>query len=197
MISAIYDRRSIRKFTDKPIPQKNITDIIQSGIKAPSSKNRQPWKYIVVQGNAKEEMLEVFRQGIEREENDNALLPESKQHIAAAKYTVDIMAEAPTIIFVVNSLGKSILSELTPEERVYEICNIQSIGASIQNMLLTATEKGIGSLWICDIYFAYSELCKWLGSDGQLIAAIAFGYPNESPKERPRRKIEDIVEWKS
>ncbi len=197
MISAIYDRRSIRKFTDKPIPQKDITDIIQSGIKAPSSKNRQPWKYIVVQGNVKEEMLEVFRQGIEREENDNALLPESKQHIAAAKYTVDIMAEAPTIIFVVNSLGKSILSELTPEERVYEICNIQSIGASIQNMLLTATEKGIGSLWICDIYFAYSELCKWLGSDGQLIAAIAFGYPNESPKERPRRKIEDIVEWKS
>ncbi len=197
MISAIYDRRSIRKFTDKPIPQKDITDIIQSGIKAPSSKNRQPWKYIVVQGNAKEEMLEVFRQGIEREENDNALLPESKQHIVAAKYTVDIMAEAPTIIFVVNSLGKSILSELTPEERVYEICNIQSIGASIQNMLLTATEKGIGSLWICDIYFAYSELCKWLGNDGQLIAAIAFGYPNESPKERPRRKIEDIVEWKS
>ena len=197
MISAIYDRRSIRKFLNKPISKKDLTDIIQSGIKAPSSKNRQPWKYIVVQGNAKEEMLEVFRQGIEREENDNALLPESKQHIAAAKYTVDIMAEAPTIIFVVNSLGKSILSELTPEERVYEICNIQSIGASIQNMLLTATEKGIGSLWICDIYFAYSELCKWLGSDGQLIAAIAFGYPNESPKERPRRKIDDIVEWKS
>ena len=199
MIPAIYDRRSIRKFVDKPISQKDITDIIQSGMKAPSSKNRQPWKYIVIQGSAKEEMLRVFRQGIEREENDNALLPESRQHIAAAKYTVDIMAEAPTIVFVVNSLGesKSILSELTPEERVYEICNIQSIGASIQNMLLTATEKGIGSLWICDIYFAYSELCKWLGNDGQLIAAIAFGYPNESPQERPRRKIDDIVEWKS
>ncbi len=156
MISAIYDRRSIRKFVDKPISQNDITDIIQSGIKAPSSKNRQPWKYIVIQGNAKEEMLKVFRQGIEREENDSALLPESKQHIATAKYTVDIMAEASTIVFVVNSLGesKSILSELTPEERVYEICNIQSISASIQNMLLAATEKGIGSLWICDIYFA-------------------------------------------
>ena len=199
MISAIYDRRSIRKFVDKPISQKDITDIIQSGMKAPSSKNRQPWKYIVIQGNAKEEMLKVFRQGIEREENDSALLPESKQHIATAKYTVDIMAEAPTIVFVVNSLGesKSILSELTPEERVYEICNIQSISASIQNMLLAATEKGIGSLWICDIYFAYSELCKWLNSDGQLIAAVAFGYPNEFPKERPRKKIDDIVEWRN
>ena len=198
MISAIYDRRSIRKFINKPISKEDITDIIQSGIKAPSSKNRQPWKYIVIQGNAKEEMLKVFRKGIEREENDSALLPQSKQHISAAKYTVDIMTEAPVIVFVVNSLGKSILTELTTEERVYEICNIQSISASIQNMLLAATEKGIGSLWICDIYFVlYSELCKWLDSDGQLIAAIAFGYPNEFPKERPRKKIEDIVVWRN
>lgn len=196
MISAIYDRRSIRKFLTTPISKKDIIEIIQSGMKAPSSKNRQPWKYVVVQGNAKEEMLKVFRKGIEREENRSTLLPQSKQHLAAAKYTVDIMSEAPIIVFVVNLLGKSILDELTPEEHVYEICNIQSISASIQNMLLAATEKGIGSLWICDIYFAYSELCQWLNSDGQLIAAIAFGYPNESPKERPRKKIEDIVEWR-
>ena len=197
MISAIYDRRSIRKFLDKPISQKDIMDIIQSGVKAPSSKNRQPWKYIVIQGNAKADMLNVFRKGIDREENESALLPQSKQHIAAAKYTVDIMEKAPTIIFVVNSLGKDISTELTPEEHIYEICNIQSISASIQNMLLAATEKGIGSLWICDIYFAYSELCKWLNSDGQLIAAIAFGYPDESPKARPRKNLEDIMEWRT
>ncbi len=196
MISAIYNRRSIRKFSDKPLSKKDITDIMESGIKAPSSKNRQPWKYIVVQGSAKEEMLRVFRQGIAREENENALLPQSKQHIAAAKHTVDIMEEAPVTIFVVNSLGKNIQSELTFEEHVYEICNIQSISASIENMLLAATEKGIGSLWICDIYFAYPELCEWLKSDGQLIAAIAFGYPNEFPRERPRKKMGDTVEWR-
>ncbi|MDE7022456.1 MAG: nitroreductase family protein [Lachnospiraceae bacterium] len=197
MISEIYDRRSIRKFSDKPVSQKDIVDILESGIKAPSSKNRQPWKYIVIQGNAKAEMLKAFRQGIDREENEKALLPQSKQHIAAAKYTIAVMEEAPTIIFVMNSLGKDILLELTPEEHIYEICNIQSISASIQNMLLAATEKGIGSLWICDIYFAYQELCKWLNSDGQLIAAIAFGYPNEFPQARPRRKLDDIVEWRS
>lgn len=197
MISAIYDRRSIRKFLNKPIPEKDIMEILQSGMKAPSSKNRQPWKYIVIQGNAKEEMLKIFRQGIAREENESALLPQSKQYLTAAKHTGDIMAEAPTIVFVVNSLGRSILSELTPEEHIYEICNIQSISASIQNMLLAATEKGIGSLWICDIYFAYAELCKWLDGDGQLIAAIAFGYPNESPKERPRKRMDDIVEWRN
>lgn len=88
------------------------------------------------------------------------------------------------------------MEALTIEERVYEICNIQSIGAAIQNMLLAATEKGIGSLWICDIYFAYPELCKWLDSDGQLVAAVAFGYPKEFPNERPRKKMDTVVEWK-
>ena len=196
MISAIYKRRSIRKFTDKPVSEEDMAEIIQSGIKAPSSKNRQPWKYIVVQGGAKEEMLEAFRRGILREEHGSALLPQSRQHLVTAKHTVDIMAQAPVIVFVVNSLGKSISDAQTPEERISEICNVQSIGASIENMLLAATEKGIGSLWICDIFFAYEELCKWLGSKGQLIAAVAFGYPDEFPEERPRRKAEDTVEWR-
>lgn len=197
MISAIYDRRSVRKFSDTPISKEDMTEIIESGIKAPSSKNRQPWKFIVVQGNEKEKMLKAFRQGISREEKESALLPQSRQHIAAAKYTVDIMESAPVTVFVVNSLGKSILSDLTPEERVYEICNIQSISAAIQNMLLTATEKGIGSLWICDIYFAYAELCEWLNREGQLMAAVAFGYPDEFPQARPRKNFDEVVEWRS
>lgn len=195
MIPAIYNRRSIRKFKDQPIPKKDIADILQSGTKAPSSKNSQPWKYVVVQGNAKEEMLNVFRQGMER--GEGALPPQIRPGLSAAKCTLAIMAEAPVIVFVVNPPGKSILSELTQEERIYEICSIQSISASIQNMLLAATEKGIGSLWICDIYFAYSELSEWLGGDGQLVAAVAFGYPDEFPSERPRRKLEDVTEWRN
>lgn len=196
MISAIYDRRSIRKFREKPISKEDLTEIIESGIKAPSSKNRQPWKFIVVQGAEKEEMLKAFREGIAREEKGDALLPQSRQHIPAAKYTVDIMEKAPVIVFVVNSQGEGIASEMTPEEHIYEICNVQSISAAIQNMLLTATEKGIGSLWICDIYFAYAELSEWLHCEGQLLAAVAFGYADECPRERPRKAFEDVVVWR-
>lgn len=123
-----------------------MIDIIQSGIRAPSSKNRQPWNYIVIQGNAKDEMLQVFRQGILREEKESALLPYSKPYIAGAKNTVAIVAEAPVIVFVVNRLGKYITAPMTLEEHVYEICNIQSIGAFVRNMLLCATDKRIGSL---------------------------------------------------
>ncbi len=63
-------------------------------------------------------------------------------------------------------------------------------------MLLAATEKGIGSLWICDIYFAYEELCEWLNAEGELLAAAAFGYPEEAPKARPRKRLDEVVEWR-
>ena len=84
---------------------------------------------------------------------------------------------------------------MTKEEKIYEVCNIQSISAAIQNMLLAAEERGIGSLWVCDIYFAYQELCEWLAGEGELIAALALGYPDEAPAQRPRKKLDEVVQW--
>lgn len=197
MIQAIRDRRSIRTFLDIPVERQDIEDILQSAVLAPSSKNRQPWKFVVVQGEAKAEMLKAFRTGIAREESGDALLPQSKKYIEGAKLTVHSMEQAPVVILALNPLGKGVLANLTPEERVYETCNIQSLSASLQNMLLAATEKGLGSLWICDIFFAYKELCAWLGDQEELIAAVAIGHTNESPAARPRKSLTDVVEWRN
>lgn len=196
MIAEIEARRSIRKYQDKIVAKEDILEIIQSGINAPSSKNRQPWQYVIVQGQAKAAMLDAFRAGIAREETGEALLPQSRQHLAGAKYTVKILEQAPVVIFVINSLGHNILDELSPEERIFEICNIQSVSAAIQNMLLAATHKGLGSLWVCDIYFAYQELSQWLNVEGELLAAVALGYPDELPPKRPRKMIDTMVEWR-
>ena len=197
MIQAIRDRRSIRTFLDIPVERQDIEDILQSAVLAPSSKNRQPWKFVVVQGEAKAEMLKAFRTGIAREESGDALLPQSKKYIEGAKLTVHSMEQAPVVILALNPLGKGVLANLTLEERVYETCNIQSLSASLQNMLLAATKKGLGSLWICDIFFAYKELCAWLGDQGELIAAVAIGRTNESPAARPRKSLTDVVEWRN
>ena len=62
-------------------------------------------------------------------------------------------------------------------------------------MTLTATELGLGSLWICDTYFAYEELNDWLKQEGELLAALAVGYADEAPKARPRKAREEVVEW--
>lgn len=195
MLSAILNRRSIRKYKDIPIDKKLIKDILQAGSLAPSSKNRQPWRFVVVTGSAKKTMLKVMEEGFQREKQD-PLLPESTRYISGAEYTLQIMEQAPVIIFAVNPLGLELCRTLNPEERVYEICNAQSMGAAMENMALAATEYGLGSLWICDTYFAYDELNRWLGTDGELLAAMAIGYADEAPAARPREKLEDIIEWR-
>lgn len=194
-IEAIFNRRSIRKFLDMPVPQNLIERIIQAGTMAPSAKNRQPWRFVVVE-NEKQDMLQAMNNGIEREKNEAGLLPGSKKFISGAEYTARIMEQAPVTIFVLNPLEEALFHYDTMEENFYHLSNIQSIGAAIENMLLTACDLGLGSLWICDIDFAYHELLKWLGTNEQLIAAIAFGYADENPDQRPRKKISSLITWR-
>ena len=195
--SKLWERRqSIRKYKDIPVKRQIIEEILQAGSLAPSSKNRQPWRFVVVMGNAKESMLCAMQAGLEREKI-YPLLPESKCYCGGAEYTMKIMQAAPVIIFVINSLGIDIHRSLTTEERISEICNIQSIGAAMENMALAATEHGLGSLWICDTFFAYDELNQWLDSEGELVAAMAIGYTDEAPPARPRNKLRDIVVWRT
>ena len=196
MLSAIIKRRSIRKYKNMNVSKQMIEEILQAGVLAPSSKNRQPWKFIVVTGNAKNSILSAMHNGLSREK-ENPLLPESAQFLKGAEKSLKIMEQAPVIIFIVNSLGKNIKSSLTVDERVCEICNAQSIGAAIENMTLTATELGLGSLWICDTYFAYKELCNYLRIDGELFAAMALGYADENPLARTRKNLDDVVEWRN
>ena len=195
MLPAITDRRSIRNYRDTPVKRQVVEEILRAGMLAPSSKNRQPWRFIVAEGRAKAQSLAAMERGLEREKKQ-PLLPQSAQHLEAARHTLRIMEQAPVVIFVVNPLGIGMNRSLTVEERVYELCNAQSIGAALENMSLTAFDLGLGSLWICDTYFAQEELMGWLGAEGELAAAMAVGYAAESPQARPRKKLEDAVEWR-
>ena len=193
MIEAISKRRSIRKYKSEPVEKELIDQIVQTGILAPSSKNRQPWKFIVATESAKDEACRVMEDGIRRERSA-PFIPESREHIGGAEHTVEIMKQAPVLIFVVNPLAPVFDQALSTDERVGDICNAQSIGAAIENMILEATELGLGSLWICNSFFAQQELSEWAG--GELYAILALGYADEAPKARPRKSMESVVEWR-
>lgn len=195
-IKSIYERRSIRKFKEKEVSVDLINQIIDAGRVAPSAKNRQPWKYIVFGNEHKQELLNVMEEGLEREEKGITDLPESRNGIPDVRNTLRIMKEAPIIIMVLNQNGKSPFLSVDTDDRITEICDTLSIGASIENMLLTAEEMGLGTLWIANACFAYKELVSYLNTEAQLVGAIALGYANESPAQRPRKKLDEIVEYR-
>ncbi len=196
MIQAISARRSIRKYKSADIPRETVEEILKAGMLAPSAKNRQPWKFIVAAGRAKEEALAAMEKGLGRE-SACPLLPESAVHLGDAWHTLDVMRQAPVIVFIVNTLGADLDSPLTAEERVFDICNTQSIGAAVENMALAAAELGVGSLWICNTFFAQRELNEWLDKEGELYAALALGFGDELPSARPRKDVRDTVEWRT
>ena len=183
-LEAIAARRSIRKFKDTPIADQALETILNAGIQAPSGSNRQPWRFVVVGRDSRDEMVRTMRASLAR-------LEEQSVDIGSAKWTANVMEQAPVTVFVFDAH--------TPREKPPweggDFVNVQSIGAAIQNMLLAALDLGLGSLWICDVIYVYHDLCDWLNQEHQMIAAVSFGYPDEQPGPRPRKAMSELVTW--
>lgn len=194
MIEAIYKRRSIRYFQDKPIPEEVLTEILRAGRQAPSGRNRQPWKFIVVSGAAKAGMLAAMEEGIG--ESKDRLLDAAEEGV---RFTMRAMSEAPVTIFVINTFGRNPRAHWTAAEKINELSNMQGIGAAAENMALTAADLGLGSLWIGHVFYAYDALMRWLHTDGQMALALSLGYSAQPEHLRtpPRKPLEDIVEYRS
>lgn len=51
MIDAILNRRSIRKYTDVPVDEQQVRQLLLAGMAAPSALGTEPWVFVVVQGH--------------------------------------------------------------------------------------------------------------------------------------------------
>ena len=195
MISAVEKRRSVRQYTDQPVPRELVEQVLRAGILAPSAGNRQPWQFVVLGERSKAEALDAMERGLQQELTDPLLGPNEKT-VNGARHTLSIMREAPVLIFVVNTAGQPLTDLLDPAGRVAELCNMQSIGAAIQNMCLEATELGLGSLWIGHTYWAHRALAEWRNAPGELCAVLALGWPTKESAPRPRKAFDEVVEWR-
>lgn len=175
MITEIQTRHSTRRFAPTPLSQTLLDEILYAGTLAPSPKNRKPWAFITVMDTAKTQMSDAFRAGLEREKTRPFLL-ESAAFLCGAERTLRAMQDAPVTVFVVNTRGTDPTLPCSTDARIAELCDVQSIGAAIQNMTLTAEHLGIAGLWIGDFFFAYPEIKEWLKCDGVPVAALALGY---------------------
>jgi len=79
---------------------------------------------------------------------------------------------------------------------IWRTVDLQSIAASIQNLFLAATDKGLGSLWIKDIFVDREGINRFLDNENnELVAAISLGFPDENHGKPDRKKLSDVVKW--
>jgi len=187
-LDAIAARRSIRRFKENDLPEEAVRKILRAGAQAPSGKNRQPWRFVVVRGEKRAEMVRVLRQALER-------IKSRGEDTGSAEWTTTVMEGAPMSVFVFNPHGTDPWLTRSIDQAFQELVDVQSVGAAIENMLLAALDLGIGSLWIADVLYAVEELKTWAGEEGQLVAAVSFGVADERPEPRPRKPLDEIVRW--
>jgi len=158
----IHSRRSIRSYTKDPIDRGLVEKILRAGLWAPTGCNRQTVEFLVLQS-----------------EEDIAFC----QPIAGEGYPFP--KEAPLAIIVLVDPRNYAL----PGQR--HMAYLEG-GASIQNMLLTASVNGLGACWLFwngnnkrNVKFLnHFNLPQWLLP----VAMVCFGYPHARPSITPERK---------
>jgi nitroreductase len=113
ILTAIHSRRSIRKFSDKPVSEEDIRVLLDAAMIAPSAGNAQPWQFVVI--------------------TDKSVLSQVPSiHPFAA-----MAANASLGILVCGN----------PKAERYPGFWVQDCSAAIQNILLAALARNLGTVW--------------------------------------------------
>jgi len=198
--AALEARTSIRVFSDEKVPIEDVKDMVRMAGLAPSVNNYQPWRYIAIMNqDLLNRMADVVAAKIES-------LPSSKS-IAAKNVKTQVtwfstfFKDAPVLLALVTKPYETVLEsavELSHDEinTLRNHPDIQSAGASIQNILLTAVDKGYGACWLSGPMFAREELEKMLhvATPEKLLAFVVIGKPRSPHKPKDKPNLADSLE---
>ena len=182
---AIYNRRSVRKYKDRPISKDVLLEIMDAACFAPSGSNLQPWYFVVCESEESRKKLSRIVGG--------SIFHLRKVLESRFQAHPEIIEE--TIDFV-QSMGNApvcVLAFLQRDNYDVELPAIESVSAAVQNLLLTAHAKGISSCWLTAMLSADKELREAFAPDkGRFMAMVTLGYSDEEPRT-PKRKDGRVV----
>ncbi|MBE3116347.1 nitroreductase family protein [Candidatus Bathyarchaeota archaeon] len=166
LLEAIVDRRSIRQYKKRDLPEGTIEKLVDAARMAPSAGNAQPYEFVVAQEE------------------------KTRQRLSQAAYNQKDIQEAPVVIVVCADEKRASQSY---GERGKNLYCIQDTAAAVQNILLTAYAMGFGTCWIGA--FKEDEVKKVINAPKHIrpVAMIPIGYPNESPAARSRRPVKELI----
>ncbi len=175
---AVKGRRSIRKFKQTPVAKELIENIFATALWAPSGMNRQNWKFFVLAGERKEELVSISSTSFQYLEPQlQELFAEKPKIVEATRRFFQRLGEAPVVV----------CAYFEPANTA-DVTSYQNVAAAIQNLLLVAYGEGLGTCWMTGPVYVANEINRFLGvEDMTLVALIPMGYPDETPRVPPRR----------
>jgi nitroreductase len=181
----IKRRRSIGKMTSERPSREQIEHLLEAATHAPNHHKVQPWKFIVLAGNAREELGTVMALSLagrlEETSSDKAqaILNKERNKPLRSPVVIVVAAESPH------------------QPNVMEIENIEATAAAVQNMLLTAEEMELACMWRTGDAAYDPHVKQWLGleSGEHIIAFLYVGYPAIPRLERIPISFKEKTTW--
>ncbi|MFP4025894.1 MAG: nitroreductase family protein [Thiohalospira sp.] len=195
---AIEKRTSIRTFTDEKVSLKDLKEMVRRAGLAPSVNNFQPWKFYAITNK------EILNKLATKVSEKIKQLPEnksiaSKNVKSQVEWFATFFENAPAVIAMAMEDYESVLEkgvDLTHEEinKLRNFPDMQSAGAAIQNILLSAVDLGYGACWLSAPMMAKEALEKILNIENpyHLIAFVAVGKASKEVQRKPKKSLDEI-----
>ena len=175
--------RSVRKYTSEPVSDEDLQYIIDARLYGPSAVDLQPWYFLVIKSKEAMEKLTGYT-GVA----SDILEPGLKERFANHPQVVD-----DTVRFIRQLGGAPVCILVFQLKKTYPkgpLALYQSIGAAVENMLLAAYDRGLGSCYLtAPVETSQKEYIEetFAPDKGGLLALVTIGHPEVTPKA-PRRK---------
>ncbi|OGP72872.1 MAG: hypothetical protein A2V86_00465 [Deltaproteobacteria bacterium RBG_16_49_23] len=205
----IKERRSIRRWKEKEVPDELLKKAVELAAWAPNGGNYQGWRFIVVKNR---ETIGKMANAVQSAADRVASWPEAKsweEDVKRYQRNTSFFRDAPACIGVFISEYRSVMDKvLTAREAVDPVANrimgfrrtaptaIQSASAAAATMLLAFHQMGLGAVWLASPLMAKKEIEEILNVPAEmgLVCLIAVGYPDESPRKE-RKPVEQVLEF--
>lgn len=169
-------RHSVRDFKPDPVPNDLVKQVIAAASLAPSPANLQPWHFYVTTGESRAALGRVVAQSTVHLQEYVDVAPAEKIEEATRWYSY--LGEAPVVIAVA----------MKSAEDDFDALNRQlAVGASLENLMLAATDLGLATCNITFSYWVRDEVAQAVGAaeDETIVAIVALGYPSATPPVAP------------
>ncbi|HOM96034.1 MAG: nitroreductase family protein [Candidatus Methanofastidiosa archaeon] len=189
----ITRRKTVRKFKNIPIEREYVTSLIKAAIQAPSAHNLQPWEFVLIDSDEIKEKLssKMASTWVNNLKKDGKSQYEIEEKINLSKERIN---NAPFIIIPCFDTSKV---EKYGDERdnAEFIMGVQSVALASGNILLKATEKGFGVLWLCAPLFCPEDIRDVLRIPNHILPQeiLLIGIPDEDPIKPKRRDLNDVI----
>lgn len=166
-LKLIFDRKSIRKFEERDIPEEILLKILDAGNSAPTAGNLQARDFIAVRD------------------------PEQKKLVSEAAMKQTFIAGAPVVIIVCANYPRS-MRVYGEKGKLYAEMDAT---AAIENILIASCAMGLGATWVGAFEEDKLQEILEIPEFSKPIAIIPMGYPAEEPEKKSRYPVRELVHW--